>query len=76
VRDGAQTRAGGILDAYIAVPAALKNRRSGSQVATLFRAEGRDARAAGDEGQKIVEHAPISMGLEAQITEGASLGHE
>jgi len=44
--------------------------RSGGQAATLCRAEGRDARAAGDEGQKIVEHAPISMGLEAQITEG------
>ena len=44
--------------------------QSGSQAATLCRAEGRDARAAGDEGQKIVEHAPISMGLEAQITEG------
>src|SRR5262249_12184232 len=44
--------------------------QSGSQAATLFRAEGSDARAAGDEGQKIVEHAPVSMGLEAWITEG------
>ena len=36
----------------------------------MCRAEGRDARAAGDEGQKIVEHAPVSMGVEARITEG------
>jgi hypothetical protein len=44
--------------------------QSGSQAATLCRAEGRDARTAGDEGQKIVEHAPVSMGVEARITEG------
>lgn len=44
--------------------------QSGSQAATLCRAEGRDARAAGDEGQNIVEQAPVSMGLEARITEG------
>ena len=41
--------------------------QSGSQAATLCRAEGRDARAAGDEGQKIVEHAPVSMGVEVPV---------
>src|SRR5262249_44560432 len=44
--------------------------QSGSLGATLCRAEGRAAKAEGDEGQKIVEHAPVSMGLEARITEG------
>ncbi len=56
--------------ADIAYRVRFSQSQSGSQAATLFRAEGRDPRAAGDEGQKIVEHAPISMGLEARITEG------
>ena len=56
--------------ADIAYRVRFSQSQSGSQTATLFRAEGRDARAAGDEGQKILEHAPISMGLEPRITEG------
>jgi hypothetical protein len=44
--------------------------QSGSQAAILCRAEGWDASAVLDEGREIVARAPISMGLEAQITEG------
>ena len=56
--------------ADIAYRVRFSRSQRGNQAATLCRAEGMDARAAGDEGQKIVEHAPISTGLEARITEG------
>src|SRR6516162_105402 len=56
--------------ADIAYRVRFSRSQSASQVATLCRAEGRDARAAGHGGQKIVEHASISMGQEARITEG------
>lgn len=41
----------------------------GVQTATLRRAEGAEAAGTGDAGQIIVERAPVSMGLEARITE-------
>src|SRR5262249_46244307 len=41
----------------------------GTQTATLKRAEGKQAAAIGDEGQIILQRAPVSMGNEAQVTE-------
>ena len=41
----------------------------GAQTATLRRAEGPEAAGIGDEGQVIVEGAPVSTGTEAQVAE-------
>jgi hypothetical protein len=42
---------------------------SGAQTATLRRAAGAQAAGTGDDGQVIVEGAPVSTGLETQLTE-------
>jgi uncharacterized protein DUF4331 len=60
--------------ADIAYRVRFSRSQSGSQAATSFRAEGRDARAAGDEGQKIVEHAPISMGWKRGSPRAVTIG--
>ena len=41
----------------------------GAQTATLRRVEGAQAAGTGDEGQAIVEGAPVSMGRDARVTE-------
>ena len=55
--------------ADIAYRVRFSSSQSGTQTATLRRAEGRQAAAADDTGQMIVEGAPVSAGLEARITE-------
>lgn len=42
---------------------------SGAQTATVRRVEGAQAAGTGDEGRIIVEGAPVSSGLETQVTE-------
>ena len=54
--------------AGIAYRVRFSSLQSGTQTATLRRAEGAQA-TPGDKGQMIVESAPVSMGLEAQTTE-------
>jgi len=46
---------------------------AGAQTATLRRVEGAEAAGTGDAGQVIVERAPVSMGLEARVTESGDL---
>ncbi len=41
----------------------------GAQSATLLRAEGAQAAGTGDDGQVIIEAAPVSTGAEARVTE-------
>jgi len=43
--------------------------QDGTQTATVRRAEGTQANTADDEGQLIVEHAPVSTGREPQVRE-------
>jgi len=43
--------------------------KAGVQSATLRRVEGADAAGTGDDGQVIVEGAPVSTGLETRVTE-------
>ena len=42
----------------------------GAQRATVRRAEGTDAAGLGDGGEDVIADAPVSMGREAQVTEG------
>src|SRR6185369_5476804 len=42
---------------------------SGAQTATVRRVEGAEAAGAGDAGDVVVERAPVSMGVEAVVTE-------
>jgi hypothetical protein len=44
--------------------------KSGAQTATLRRVEGAQAAGTGDDGQVIVQGAPVSTGPEIQVTEG------
>src|SRR5580698_10157801 len=43
--------------------------QDGAQTATLRRTEGQQAAATGDEGQIIIEGAPVSTGRDARVTE-------
>jgi hypothetical protein len=43
--------------------------KEGAQTATLRRVEGAQAAGIGDEGQVIVEEAPVSTGLETRVTD-------
>lgn len=45
---------------------------SGTQVATVRRVEGPPAAATDDSGDVLIEEAPVSMGLDAQITEAGA----
>jgi hypothetical protein len=44
--------------------------KDGAQTATLRRVEGAQAAGIGDDGQVIVEGAPVSTGLDTRVTEG------
>jgi hypothetical protein len=44
--------------------------KDGAQTATLRRVEGAQAAGTGDDGQVIVEGAPVSTGLDTRVTEG------
>jgi Domain of unknown function (DUF4331) len=46
--------------------------KGGAQTATLSRVEGAQAAGTGDDGQVIVEGAPVSTGLEAHVTEAGN----
>ena len=54
----------------IAYRVLFSSSKDGSQTATLRRVEGSHAAGTGDDGQIIVEGAPVSTGREAQVTEG------
>jgi len=43
--------------------------KNGAQTATVRRVEGRQAAGTGDDGQTIIEGAPVSLGPDARITE-------
>lgn len=55
--------------ADIAYRVRFSSSESGAQTATLRRVEGAEAAGTGDGGQLIIERAPVSTGLEAQVTE-------
>jgi Domain of unknown function (DUF4331) len=55
--------------ADIAYRVRFSSSKNGAQTATLRRAEGAEAVVTGDNGQVIVENAPVSMGAEARVTE-------
>ena len=44
--------------------------KDGAQTATLRRVEGAQAAGIGDDGQVIIEGAPVSTGLDTRVTEG------
>ena len=56
--------------ADIAYRVRVSRAAGGGQVATLLRTEGAQAAGTGDDGQIIVDRAPVSTGQDAQITEG------
>jgi hypothetical protein len=45
---------------------------NGAQSATVRRVEGEDAAGVGEDGEVVVEGAPVSMGPEARLTEGGA----
>jgi hypothetical protein len=55
--------------ADVAYRVCFASSEGGRQVATLRRAEGAEAARTGEGGQLIVEEAPVSTGVEAQVTE-------
>src|SRR5882724_7285706 len=55
--------------ADIAYRVRFSSTAGGSQSATLRRAEGTQAAGTGDDGQTIIEGAPVSTGREARVTE-------
>ena len=55
--------------ADIAYRVRVTSDKSGAQTATLLRAEGEQAAGTGDDGQTIIERAPVSTGREAHVTE-------
>ncbi len=55
--------------ADVAYRVSFKSSEDGTQTATLRRAEGAQVATLGDEGQVIVEGAPVSTGTETQVTE-------
>jgi Domain of unknown function (DUF4331) len=55
--------------ADIAYRVRFASSESGAQTATVRRVEGAQAAAVGDDGQVIVERAPVSTGAETQVTE-------
>ena len=55
--------------ADIAYRVRFSSYEGGAQTATLLRVEGAQAAGTGDGGQTIIERAPVSMGLEARVTE-------
>ncbi len=55
--------------ADIAYRVRFSSDKSGTQTATLRRAEGQQVIGIGDEGKTIVEGAPVSMGPDAHVTE-------
>ena len=55
--------------ADIAYRVRFTSSESGAQTATLRRVEGAQAAGTGDDGQVIVEGAPVSTGSEARVTE-------
>jgi hypothetical protein len=58
--------------ADIAYRVRFKSSQDGTQIATLRRAEGAQVAGLGDEGQVIVEGAPVSIGAETQVTEAGA----
>jgi Domain of unknown function (DUF4331) len=59
----------GDLVADIAYRVRFTSDKSGAQAATLRRVEGAQAAGTGDDGQVIVQGAPVSTGLETQMTD-------
>ena len=55
--------------ANIAYRARFSSHEGGAQTATLRRVEGQQAAGTGDDGQTIIEGAPVSTGREARVTE-------
>lgn len=59
----------GDLVADIAYRVRFTSDKSGAQTATLRRVEGKQAAGTGDDGQTILEGAPVSTGRDARVTE-------
>lgn len=62
----------GDMVADIAFRTRFSKGRDGAMTATVRRAEGSEAAGRGEEGEVIVEGAPVSMGHEAQVKESAA----
>ena len=59
----------GDLVADIAYRVRFTSDKSGTQTATLRRVEGKQAAGTGDDGQTLLEGAPVSTGRDARVTE-------
>jgi hypothetical protein len=55
--------------ADIAYRVRFSSAKGGAQTATVRRADGAQAAATGDDGQTIIEAAPVSIGAEAKVTD-------
>jgi hypothetical protein len=59
----------GDLVANIAYRVRFSSSKGGAQTATVRRVEGAEAAGTGEEGQAIIEGAPVSTGLDSRVTE-------